>query len=53
MDPVYLRMFQKFNLCVLFSHTCKEPSLYICKVKPKALQRVGSGRTVPEVGLGL
>lgn len=40
------------NLHLTFSHIHMEPSLHICKVKPKALQRVGSGRALPEVGLG-
>lgn len=51
MDLLQLRMSEEFNLCMFF-HTCKAPSLHSCKVNPKALQRVGSGRAVSEVGPG-
>ena len=34
-------------------HMASSPtSLHICKVKPKAVQRVGSSRAVSKVGLG-
>lgn len=51
MALLQLRMSKEFNLCMFF-HTCKASSLHSCKVNPKALQRVGSGSAVSEVGPG-